>query len=141
MAQRATPKQKLEALSLPKVAYEEFPRRDLHYNTWLRVRSEFGKLAKQERLRRHALQVADPRFEPQPLLWCTGLQDGCKERYLYLESHRMMLREVWHRTPCSGGKSLQDKAVEMQAMAVAEPGYTELQWPEDAAEYEVFGSD
>lgn len=52
VSQRATPKQKVEALSLAKVACEEFPGRDLHYNTWKSVKSEFGKRAKAERLRR-----------------------------------------------------------------------------------------
>jgi hypothetical protein len=137
-SQRATPKQKLEALSLAKVAYEEFPRRDLHYNTWKCVRSEFGKRCKAERLRRHGLAVASPDFEPQPLLWCTGLLDGCKERYLYLEQHRALLRAVWHHKP-PFGRSLQDWAVELQAAAAAETGYVEVEWPEDAAEHEVFG--
>lgn len=136
-SQRATPKQKLEALSLAKVAYEEFPRRDLHYNTWKCVRSEYGKRCKAERLRRHALAVASPDFEPQPLLWCTGILDGCKERYLYLERHSSMLREVWHRKP-PFGRSLNDWAVELQATAKTEVGYVEVEWPEDAAEHEVF---
>ena len=136
-SQRATPKQKLEALSLAKVAYEEFPRRDLHYNTWKCVRSEYGKRCKAERLRRHGLAVASSDFEPQPLLWCTGILDGCKERYLYLERHRAMLREVWHRKP-PFGRSLNDWAVELQATATAEAGYVEVEWPEDAAEHEVF---
>ena len=137
-SQRATPKQKVEALTLAKVACDEFPRRDLHYNTWKSVRPEYGKRAKAERLRRHALPVASPDFEPQPLLWCTGLVDGCKERYLHLEHHRAMLREVWHSKP-PFGQSLHDWAVELQAAAVAEAGYVETEWPEDAAELEVFG--
>jgi len=138
VSQRATPKQKVEALSLAKVACEEFPGRDLHYNTWKSVKSEFGKRAKAERLRRHGLDVASPDFESQPLLWCTGLVDGCKERYLYLERHRAMLRAVWHRKP-PFGQSLHDWAVELQAGAKAETGYVEVEWPEDAAELEVFG--
>ena len=138
LSQRATPKQKVEALSLAKVACEEFPGRDLHYNTWKSVKSEFGKRAKAERLRRHGLDVSSPDFEPQPLLWCTGLVDGCKERYLYLERHRSMLRAVWHRKP-PFGQSLHDWAVELQAGAKAEAGYVEAEWPEDAAELEVFG--
>ena len=138
LSQRATPKQKVEALSLAKVACEEFPGRDLHYNTWKSVKSEFGKRAKAERLRRHGLDVSSPDFEPQPLLWCTGLVDGCKERYLYLERHRTMLRAVWHRKP-PFGQSLHDWAVELQAGAKAEAGYVEAEWPEDAAELEVFG--
>ena len=137
-SQRATPKQKVEALSLAKVACEEFPSRDLHFNTWKSMRVKYGKAAKAERLRCHALPASGPDFEPQPLLWCTGLIDGCKERYLYLEHHRGMLREVWHRKP-SFGQSLHDQAVELQATAVAEVGYVELDWPEDAAEHEVFG--
>ena len=138
LSQRATPKQKVEALILAKVACEEFPGRDLHYNTWKSVKSEFGKRAKAERLRRHGLDVSSPDFEPQPLLWCTGLVDGCKERYLYLERHRTMLRAVWHRKP-PFGQSLHDWAVELQAGAKAEAGYVEAEWPEDAAELEVFG--
>ena len=138
VSQRATPKQKVEALTLAKVACEEFPRRDLHYNTWKSVKSENGKRAKAERLLRHSLPVTSPDFEPQPLLWCTGLVDGCKERYLYLEHHRAMLREVWHRKP-PFGQSLHDWAVELQAAAVAEAGYVEAEWPEDVAELEVFG--
>lgn len=138
VSQRATPKQKVEALSLPKVACEEFPANDLHYNTWVRIRSEFGKRAKAERLRRHGLGVASPDFEPQPLLWCTGLVDGCKERYLYLDRHRGMLRAVWHDKP-PFGQSLHDWAVELQAAAKAEAGYVQAEWPEDAAELEVFG--
>ena len=138
VSQRATPKQKVEALTLAKVACEEFPRRDLHYNTWKSVKSENGKRAKAERLLRHSLPVTSPDFEPQPLLWCTGLVDGCKERYLYLEHHRAMLREVWHRKP-PFGQSLHDWAVELQAAAVAEAGYVEVEWPEDVAELEVFG--
>ena len=138
LSQRATPKQKVEALILAKVACEEFPGRDLHYNTWKSVKSEFGKRAKAERLRRHGLDVSSPDFEPQPLLWCTGLVDGCKERYLYLERHRSMLRAVWHRKP-PFGQSLNDWAVELQAGAKAEAGYVEAEWPEDAAELEVFG--
>ena len=138
VSQRATPKQKVEALSLPKVACEEFPANDLHYNTWVRIRSEFGKRAKAERLRRHGLGVASPDFEPQPLLWCTGLVDGCKERYLYLDRHRGMLRAVWHDKP-PFGQSLHDWAVELQAAAKAETGYVQAEWPEDAAELEVFG--
>ena len=137
-SQRATPKQKVEALTLAKVACEEFPRRDLHYNSWKVVRSEYGKRAKAERLRRHSLPASSADFEPQPLLWCSGLSDGCKERYLYLEQHRAMLREVWHHKP-PFGKSLHDWSVEVQASAVAEAGYVELDWPEDAAEHEVFG--
>ena len=105
LSQRATPKQKVEALILAKVACEEFPGRDLHYNTWKSVKSEFGKRAKAERLRRHGLDVSSPDFEPQPLLWCTGLVDGCKERYLYLERHRSMLRAVWHRKPPFGQRT------------------------------------
>ena len=124
---------------MAKVAYEEFPRRDLHYNTWKCVRSEYGKRCKAERLRRHGLvDVTSPDFEPQPLLWCTGLLDGCKERYLYLERHRAMLRGVWHHKP-PFGRSLNDWAVELQATAAAEAGYVEVEWPEDAAEHEVFG--
>lgn len=138
VSQRATPKQKVEALILAKVACEEFPGRDLHYNTWKSVKSEFGKRAKAERLRRHGLDVSSPDFEPQPLLWCTGLVDGCKERYLYLERHRTMLRAVWHRKP-PFGQSLHDWAVELQAGAKTEAGYVEAEWPEDAAELEVFG--
>lgn len=137
-SQRATPKQKVHALNLAKVALTEFPRRDLHYNTWKVLRAEYGKLAKEERLRRHGLPVSDSDFEPQPLLWCTGLVDGCKERYLYLEHHRVMLRAVWHRKP-PFGQSLHDRAVELQAAAVADAGYVELDWPEDVAEHEVFG--
>ena len=137
-SQRATPKQKVEALTLAKVACDEFPRRDLHYNTWKSVRPEYGKRAKAERLRRHALPVTSPDFEPQPLLWCTGLVDGCKERYLHLEHHRAMLREVWHSKP-PFGQSLHDWAVELQAAAVAEAGYVETEWPEYAAELEVLG--
>jgi len=128
-SQRGTPKQKVEALSLARMALEEFPNRELHYNTWKCVKSEFGKRAKAERLRRHALLVSDPDYEPQPLLWCTGLVDGCKERYLYLERHRAMLRAVWHRKP-PFGQSLHDWAVELQAGARAEAGYVEAEWPE-----------
>jgi hypothetical protein len=137
-SQRATPKQKVEALTLAKVACAEFPRRDLHYNSWKVVRSEYGKRAKAERLRRHSLPASSADFEAQPLLWCSGLLDGCKERYLYLEQHRAMLREVWHHKP-PFGKSLHDWSVEVQATAVSEVGYVELDWPEDAAEHEVFG--
>ena len=36
-------------------------------------------------------------------------------------------------------KSLHDWSVEVQASAVAEAGYVELDWPEDAAEHELFG--
>ena len=102
------------------------------------VRAEYGKRAKAERLRRHGLPVTSPDFEPQPLLWCTGLVDGCKERYLFLEHHRGLLRAVWHRKP-PFGQSLHDWAVELQAAAVAEAGYAEAEWPEDVAELEVFG--
>ena len=137
-SQRATPKQKVEALTLAKVACGEFPRRDLHFGTWKSVRAEYGKRAKAERLRRHGLPVTSPDFEPQPLLWCTGLVDGCKERYLFLEHHRGTLRAVWHRKP-PFGQSLHDWAVELQAAAVAEAGYAEAEWPEDVAELEVFG--
>lgn len=49
-----------------------------------------------------------------------------------------MLRAVWHRKP-PFGQSLHDWAVELQAGAKAETGYVEVEWPEDAAELEVFG--
>lgn len=136
--QRGTPKQQVVALSLAKVAWEEFPSHELHFDTWKSVRSEFGKRAKAERMRRHALAADNAEYEKQPLLWCTGTLDGCRERYLYLDQHMAMLRGVWHHRP-PFGQSLQDWAVELQVVATAVAGYVEAEWPENAAEHEPFG--
>jgi prophage antirepressor-like protein len=50
-SQRASPKQKVNILTLAKVAMNEFPQNELHFNTWEAVKSGFGKRAKAERMR------------------------------------------------------------------------------------------
>ncbi|NCZ53448.1 MAG: hypothetical protein EBY81_06085, partial [Verrucomicrobia bacterium] len=56
--QRASPKQKVNILTLAKVALSEFPQNELHFNTWEAVRSGFGKRAKAERMRCNGLGPA-----------------------------------------------------------------------------------
>ena len=142
-AQRASPKQKVNILTLAKVALNEFarnalPQNELHYNTWEVVRSCFGKRAKVERLRCNALRPVDGAFVAQPLLWCNGVYDGCMQRYMYLESQMLLLRRVWHFTP-PRGESLHDMAMRLQQAASAVPGYVEKEWPEDVMEQDPSG--
>jgi hypothetical protein len=136
--QRASPKQKVNILTLAKVALSEFPQNELHFNTWEAVRSSFGKRAKAERMRCNGLGPADGAFVAQPLLWCNGVYDGCMQRYMYLESQRPLLQRVWHFTP-PRGESLLEMAVRLQQTARSAPGYVEKEWPEDVMEQDPIG--
>jgi hypothetical protein len=136
--QRASPKQKVNILTLAKVALSEFPQNELHFNTWEAVRSGFGKRAKAERMRCNGLGPADGAFVAQPLLWCNGVYDGCMQRYMYLESQRPLLQRVWHFTP-PRGESLHDRAVRLQQAARSGPGYVKKEWPEDVMEQDPSG--
>jgi len=136
--QRASPKQKVNILTLAKVALSEFPQNELHFNTWEAVRSSFGKRAKAERMRCNGLGPADGAFVAQPLLWCNGVYDGCMQRYMYLESQRPLLQRVWHFTP-PRGESLLDMAVRLQQTARSAPGYVKKEWPEDVMEQDPIG--
>jgi len=138
-SQRASAKQKVNILTLAKVAMQEFPQNELHYNTWEMVRSCFGKRSKAERLRCNALGPADGAFVAQPLLWCNGVYDGCTQRYMYLESHRQLLQRIWHWSPPPRGESLHDMAVRVQKTARSTPGYVEKEWPEDVMEQDPSG--
>jgi hypothetical protein len=137
-SQRASPKQKVNILTLAKVAMNEFPQNELHFNTWEAVKSGFGKRAKAERMRCNGLGPANGAFVAQPLLWCNGVYDGCMQRYMYLESQRPLLQRVWHFTP-PRGESLHDRAVRLQQAARSGPGYVEKEWPEDVMEQDPSG--
>jgi hypothetical protein len=137
-SQRASPKQKVNILTLAKVAMNEFPQNELHFNTWEAVKSGFGKRAKAERMRCNGLGPAHGAFVAQPLLWCNGVYDGCMQRYMYLESQRPLLQRVWHFTP-PRGESLHDRAVRLQQAARSGPGYVEKEWPEDVMEQDPSG--
>lgn len=130
--QRATPVQAGPlAMALSTVALEFFP--GLHFATWKKLRGSFGYHAKKERLQLHDLGERHADYVDKPLLWSyTGATvEGGGARYVYLQSHRALLRRVFTAQILT---TAAQRAYRLdRCLSGPERG---MQWPEHVAELE-----